>query len=98
MIKVVIIDQAENTKIDQYQHPAILAKRAEIQHELNQSLLKPIDRTIYEKSEGDIELLKLAKKQYKKNNNKQLKEELMKEILSHKTPEWGSVRLSLSKN
>ncbi len=92
-IKVVIDGLVENTKIDQYQVPSVLGERADLYREINEKPI-PIDRTLFEKSESDIDVLKAAKKAYKKQgNNTSAKKELLSEILSHKTPNWGSVKI-----
>lgn len=62
MQKVVIIDGLDSSKLSPYEHPSVLAKKAEIQAEINKHKVIPV---VYQHRNTSVEI-KEAKLAYKK--------------------------------
>lgn len=87
MVRVSIIDGIETNKVSPYDHPAVLAKRAEVRAEINAHKVKPV---IYEHRNSPADI-KLEKKKYKKVSQID-KDNFLNEILTKfikNMPNWN---------
>lgn len=87
MKKVVIIDGIESNKLSPWEHPSVLAKRAEVRAEINKYVVKPV---VYEHRNTSVEI-KAAKEAYKKLS-KESKDTFLNELLQRaisNLPNWN---------
>lgn len=97
--RVVIIEDMEVSKVSPYETPKVLAEKAAVRAETNSSVIEHVDFSQYEKTDAERSVLKQAKLAYNKiKTNFKEREALIKEIISHRPPNWGSIRVILCKN
>lgn len=86
MKKIVIIEGLETSKVSPYEHPSVLAKRAEISAEINKHV---VQKPVYDR--WNSEVIKAEKAKYKKLS-KESKESFLKELLTKfikDIPNWN---------
>lgn len=86
MKTVVIIEGFETSKVSPYEHPSVLAKRAEVRAEINKYIVKP---PVYDRWNSDV--IKAEKVKYKKLTQVE-KESFLKDLLTmfiKNMPNWN---------
>ncbi len=86
MKTVVIIEGLETSKVSPYEHPSVLAKKAEVRAEINKHLVKP---PVFDRWNSDV--IKAEKAKYKKLSVNE-KESFLKDLLTmfiKNMPNWN---------
>jgi len=96
MQKVVIIDSVTEFKEGPYETREVLAKREAIRAEINSNVIPPQEEKEPRSISEVLELKKVKKEWNKIKTNFKEREALMREIISGRVPNWGSIKVSLS--